>query len=369
MTINKFFTTFDRYIIGEIAAPFFFSVFGFVLIGIVDILFSLVEAFVNNGVPFLVVLRLLLYKIPAIMVLFFPMATLFAVMLTLIRMAKDSEITVLRASGVNVLRILMPVIAMAVLFSFLSYYINEKLVPWTNHVSNDLIRTAVMKAPPPDIAENIFFRESGDRFFYVKKIDSKQNRIYNVLIYELTPSYPRVITAQEASWDKHSWTLFRGRVHKFGDDGVIKYQADFDQMIIHVDRNVESFFTEQKTPKEMSSQELGSQINTLDKGGINTSTLRMELSMKKSIPAASLAFAIIGISLCVTFVNSGRDWWGVIFAVLIALLSVGFYFFLMAFFKALGRAGDLPVVLASWTPNLIFCSLGLGAIVYRSYSR
>ncbi|OGI03593.1 MAG: hypothetical protein A2X42_01015 [Candidatus Margulisbacteria bacterium GWF2_38_17] len=339
------------------------------MIGIVDILFTLIDLFINNGVPFLVVLRLLIYKIPAIMVLFFPMATLFSVMLTLIRMAKDNEITVLRASGVNVLRIILPFIVMAVFFSFLSFAINEKLVPWTNHVSNNLIRKAVLKTPPPDVAENIFFRESGDRYFYVKKIDSKNNRMLNILIYELLSSYPRVITAQEARWNMKTWKLINGKVHKYGDDGVIKYEADFAEMEIHVDRDVESFFTEQKTPKEMGSDELRQQIGTLDKGGINTNSLKIELSMKKSIPAASLSFAIIGMSLCILFVSSSKDWWGVIFSVLIALLAVGFYFFLMATFRSLGRAGEVPLFLGAWTPNLLFSTLGLGAIFYKAYSR
>ncbi|NQY73397.1 MAG: LptF/LptG family permease, partial [Candidatus Margulisbacteria bacterium] len=87
----------DRYIISQFMGPFLLAVGAFVIIGIVDILFVLVDSFINSGVSLFIVIRLLIYKIPAIMVLFFPMAVLFSVMLLLIRMAKDNEITIIRA--------------------------------------------------------------------------------------------------------------------------------------------------------------------------------------------------------------------------------------------------------------------------------
>lgn len=359
----------DRYIVKELLGPFGLAVCGCVIIGIVDILFTLIELFVNSGVPFLIVLRLLLYKIPAIMVLFFPMAMLFAVMLVLIRMAKDNEITVLRASGINILRILVPFVLVAIFVTSLSYMTNEKLVPWTNHVSNTLIRQAIMKKPPPDIAENVFFKETGDRFFYIKKVDSKTSTMKNLMIYEILPDYPRVITAKTAKWNKKTWTLLDGSIHKYDSDGIIKYHADFAEMKIHVNRDVHSFYTKQKTPKEMDSTELKKKIKTLDRGGIKTQSLKVELWMKKSMPAASLSFAIIGMSLCIFLVSSGKDWWGVIFSVLIALLSVGFYFFVMAVFRSFGRGGMIPPFIAAWAPNVLFSTIGIVLILYKTLKR
>ena len=102
--INRF-KILDRYLVREFINPFILAVCGFGLIAVVDILMYLVELAVISGIGFDVVIRILIYKLPAIMVLFFPMAVLFTVMLILVRMAKDNEITVLKTFIVKTLQI------------------------------------------------------------------------------------------------------------------------------------------------------------------------------------------------------------------------------------------------------------------------
>ena len=80
-------TILDRYLFREFSGPFVLAVGGFAVIAIVDILFYLVELFVISGISFFTIIRLLVYKLPSLMIIFFPMAVLFAVMLLLVRMA------------------------------------------------------------------------------------------------------------------------------------------------------------------------------------------------------------------------------------------------------------------------------------------
>lgn len=291
----------DVYVFKQFLGPFFMAVAGFVVIGIVDILFTLVDLFVNNGVPFTIVFRLLIYKIPAIMVLFFPMAVLFAVMLLLVRMAKDNEITILRTSGMNALRLLFPILIMAILSSSLSYFTNEKIVPWANRVSDTLIRKSIRKIPPPTIVNNIFFKEEGGRFFYIRKINKKNNMMHDILIFERTSRFPRVTTAKKATWEKRTWTLFDGVTQEFNENGIIDFTSTFSKTNINVDREVQSFYTKKKTAKEMDSSELKNKINKLEAGGVGTRNLRIEYWMKSSLPTACFIFGIIGAAFCLRF--------------------------------------------------------------------
>ena len=315
----------DLYVFKQFLGPFFMAVAGFVIIGIVDILFTLVDLFVNNGVPFVVVFRLLIYKIPAIMVLFFPMAVLFAVMLLLVRMAKDNEITILRTSGMNALRLLVPILIMAIFSTSLSFLTNEKVVPWANRVSDNLIRKSIQKIPPT-IVNNVFFKEEGGRFFYIRKINKKNNMMHDILIFERTSRFPRVTTAKTANWNERTWTLLNGVTQEFNEDGLIDFTSSFEKTQINVDREVQSFYTKKKTAKEMDSAELKQEINKLDSGGVSTRHLRIEYWMKSSLPTACFIFGIIGAAFCLRFVKSGKDWWGVIIAIIIVVLLVGFYF-------------------------------------------
>ena len=362
---NKHTTILDRYLLKQFSGPFILAVGGFALIGVVDILFYLVELAVISGISFFTITRLLLYKLPAIMVLFFPMAVLFSVMLMLVRMAKDSELTVLRTSGVHSFRIIGPILIFTIATSYLSYLTNESIVPWTNENSDHLIRQEIKKKPPPTIIENVIFKDGENRYFYIKKIDSKQAIMEHVLIFEETRQFPRLITAKKAYWHTTSWTLMDGHIQETDENGLIDFLDQFDEMTIHVSQEIESFYKRQKSAKEMDSKELKNRIIKLTKGGINTRTLKVEYHMKKSVPAACFIFGIIGIAYCFNFVRSGKDWWGVIVAIISAVLTVGFYFFIMALFRALAKNGVLPPILGAWIPNMIYGSIASASIFYQ----
>ncbi len=359
----------DRYLITEVAGPFIFGMVGFVIIGMVDIVFTLIDMFINNGIPFLIVLKLLIYKIPAIMVLFFPMAVLFATLIVLIRLAKDSELTVLRAGGIALGRIALPILFAGFMAFGLSFFTNEKVVPWANNVSDELIRKAVLKKPSAEIIENTFFKESENRYFYIKKIDKNTNAMENITMYEMTQNYPRVISAKKATSDGKVWQLENGIIHSYNPDGLVSYQGKFERMTIYVDEDLYNYYKGQKSPREMSSKELKEKIGEMHKGGVETGSLKVEYYMKYSVPMACFIFALTGTALTLLFIRNSKDLWGVIAAVLTALLSVGFYFFVMATFRSLGRGGMISPIMGAWGPNLIYGILAMLILGYQSKTR
>jgi len=359
----------DRYLLREFTGPFLLAVFGFVIIGLINDLFFLVELFVIHGISFLVITKLLIYKLPAIMILFFPMAVLFSVMLLLFRMAKDNEITVIRSSGISASRIVIPLLILCSLTSLLAYYTNEKVVPWTNHASDTLIRQEIQRHPPPTIKENIVFKDQENRFFYIKKVDTKENFMQDILIFENSRNFPRIITAKQAHWFETYWILSDGVVQELDKNGHITFTDKFSEMKIHTEQNIRNFYNKQKTAREMNSVELKEKINLLEKGGISTQALEVEYHMKKSIPVACLIFGIIGMAFCLNFVASGKDWWGVIFAICVSVLAVGFYFFMMAVFRALAKDQLIAPLWGAWIPNLIYGIIGSSAIIYKTRFR
>lgn len=344
----------DRYLTAEVSGPFVFGLVGCVIIGMVDIVFTLVDLFINNGVPLLIVLKLLIFKIPAILVLFFPMTVLFAVLIALIRIIKDSELTVLRAGGIAVERIIAPIIFFSILISLLSYVTNEKVVPWANHISDNLLKKVEIKKPSPDILADTFFKESDGRYFYIRHIDTQTNIMDQVVIYETSGNFPRVITAKKARWDGQVWALEEGIIHKYNPDGLISYQGTFKKMLIHVDQALYNYYQSQKTPMEMTTQELKDKIRELKKSGVETDSLKVAYHMKFSMPLACFIFALVGIALVLLFITNPKELWGVIVAVVVALLSVGFYFFVMATFRSLARAGKIIPLLGAWGPNFVY---------------
>jgi lipopolysaccharide export system permease protein len=91
--------------------------------------------------------------------------------------------------------------------------------------------------------------------------------------------------------------------------------------------------------------------------------------MKKSMPIACLIFGLTGMAYCLTFIKSGKDWWGVIISICAAVLTVGFYFFIVAFFRALAKDGSLSPFLGAWIPNIAYGSISCVIIVKHILNR
>ena len=339
--------------------PFCIGVLGFLMVMAVDLLFTMADLIINKGIPFWAVLKLLVYKMPSILVLTFPVSTLFAAAMALGRLSKDSEIISLRTSGISLFRIARPIVLIGIAVSLLSFFTNEKIVPHANLVASNIVRQIIYKQPLPTVQENLFFKDPYDRFYYAQRVDAKNKVIENIMVYELTnEDYPRVILADKAVYKGRIWQLEKGVIHKFDNNGYLNYEASFDNLELNISDDILKFST-QKTDQEMDSGELTSAIKLMEKGGSKTSALRTELLMKYSIPMTCFVFALIGIPFSLPAPRSGRTW-GMVMTI---VFMFTFYVF-ASVFRSLGRGGIVPPFLAAFTPQITFIIIG-SILLYR----
>ena len=307
----------DRYLAGELISPFLLGIAGFVLIMTTDLLFTFVDMIINKGIPVWAIIRLIIYKLPAIMVLTFPVSFLFAAALVLGRMSRENELAAIRTSGVSFFRIALPIVIISVFVSIITFFTNESIVPLSNRISDGIIRQMIYKQPITDIKENVFFKDSFGRHYYIRRISRKNSELEGVMVYELTGgSLPRIITAKKAVPAEGKWKLFEGVIHSFDDSGRLKYEASFADADILVEENVMRF-SDQKTTDEMNSAELKAMISQMDRGGVRTSALATDLFMKFSIPSTTLVFALLGIPLSIPAQRAGKSWGFVISVIIV----------------------------------------------------
>jgi len=349
----------DRYLISELTVPFLVGIFGFVLIMTTDLLFTFVDMIINKGVPAWAILRLILYKLPSIMVLTFPVSFLFAAAIVLGRMARESELAAMRTSGISFFRLSVPILIASVVVSAGAFFTNEAVVPFANRVSDRIIREIIYKQPPADVKEQIFFKDNFNRFVYVRKFYPGTSRMEDVMIYDLSGAkVPRVITAKSAFISPDKWELSEGAIHSFDDTGKINYAAAFSSMNIVVKDDFMNF-SDQKTPDEMNSRELVTTIKSLKKAGVNTSMLATDFQMKFSIPVTTLVFALLSVPLSIPAQRAGKSWG---FALSIVVIFT-FYVF-ASVFRSMGRGGLIPPLAAAWLPPVSVSLLG-GILLYR----
>src|SRR5581483_6170282 len=101
----------DRYLIKELVSPFFLGGALFTFFLVLDRIYHLTDLVITKGVPFYLVIQLLVFMLPSFLAFTLPMAFLVAVLLAGGRLAGDLEITAFKAAGVGLLRLFRPILA------------------------------------------------------------------------------------------------------------------------------------------------------------------------------------------------------------------------------------------------------------------
>ncbi|HHV63432.1 MAG TPA: YjgP/YjgQ family permease [Firmicutes bacterium] len=347
------------YLLREFIGPFLLCIGGFTLIILSGQLFWLADLIIVKKVAAAIVLRLLVYKLPDVVVQSLPVATLFACLLTLSRLARDGELAAIRIGGMRFGRVMLPFLLAAIAVSAATFGLSEWVVPWTNHESENIVRKIVLEETMPDLKEDVFVRGTGNRFFYVQKVDPRTHLMQNVMVYELEPGkLPRMITAKRARGSGNVWRLEDGVVHDLDEDGYVTYEVKFDEMTMRMETGVENFFENQKTPQEMSRRELKDTIDLFKKSGVNVDALIVDYQLKLSLPLAALMFMLVGAPLGIKHPRSGR-----LFGAVVSGVTAFTYYVISSLLRSFGCNSLIPPLVAAWVPNILFASLGAILIV------
>ena len=350
----------DRYVCIEMLGPFIIGVLGFILVLAVDLLFTMADLIINKGVPLWAVLKLLVYKLPSLLVLTFPVSTLFGTAMALGRLSKDNEIVALRTSGVTLFRIARPIIMIGIVVSVVSFVNNEKIVPYANQVSTNIIRQIIYKRPLPEVQQDVFFKDAHNRHYYARRVDMAKKTMDSIMVYEITEEmYPRVIVAQTGTFSGRVWDLKNGVIHKYDQKGYLNYEATFDDMKLNVSEDVLNF-SGQKGAQEMDSSELNSMIKMMERGGVKTNEFRTELLMKYSIPLTCFVFALIGIPFSLPSPRAGRTW-----GMVVTIVFMFTFYVFASIFRSLGKGGLVSPVIAAFTPQVTFILIGSALLYYQ----
>lgn len=327
---------------------------GFVVLLVGDILYVLAEYLARGQIPLWALGRLLFLKMPHILVITFPVSTLFGTLLGLGRLARENEITALRMAGLPLTRIFLPVLAFAAAVGGVSYAVNEYVTPWANRQADRLVRYTIFAGRIPEVKENLFFRVPGERYVYVRQADLRSRHLYGVVVYELGGAFPRLLTAKRATYGEGVWVLHEGVLRELDQEGFTAYEAAFQQMTLQVPVDLGSTVLDLRTPDQMSAAELREHLDQLRRSGVDTRAAMVDYFFKFAAPAAVVVFALLASPLAL---QAGRG--GQYTGVGVAILLVFVYYVVMSTARAWGRAGALHPFMAAWLANLLFCAGGI----------
>jgi len=357
---------FDRYLVRETVGPFVFALAGLVLFILLNVILSLSYLMVDRGIGLMTFLRLILYRVPAVLVLAVPMAALFATFLGLGRLGHDREIMAFESIGIPLRRILLPLLIAATFVAGLDFALYNWGVPAAEASFQSEFRGIIFSQAAPRITANEFFKGPEDQFFYVRRYDTDSGSMHDVFIYDITGRiFPQVntsvtiLTAQEGQWADPMLELTGGRIYGFNLDGELVYSGEFERLAIPMEQSIEQVFARSKTPSEMGIRELLGRIRAARSNAQRVNEYIVELHLKLSLPLTTVIFVLLGGAVSLIFGTRSRA-----IGIVISLALVGVFQGLLFLTQTFGQRGAIDPALAPWIPNIVFGILGFALFLW-----
>lgn len=357
-------TRMDRYVLGEMLQPLLAGIMMILVTLIGNTLYNYIEQILKTGIPFKVVFRLIVFNIPALIPLVLPAATALASAWCINRLARDSEITPIRMSGVSLRRLFMPIFAWGIVASGISFVVSDRVVPWSQReflkTQGEIGVYTILAAP--SVATNRVFTFQ-DYAFHIRQIqkdpggDPNKLRLDGVTIFQNSASngFPTLITAKSASYNNYVWTLYDAVTHTLASDGFTQVEVAAKQMTLNLHVPLSSLAQSAfESPDQLSMQELGEQMRALSKTGQDYAAVAYNYYAKLAVPFMCLAFALVTPPLTIRYARSGTY-----SGIFISLILVWIAWNTLLLMRYLGDSGRLQPIVAAWAPDLLFAIIGL----------
>ncbi len=360
-------TLLDRYVVSEILPPTALGLLIFTFILLLQQITLLTGILIARGADLATILHLFVNLLPHILATTIPMAFLLGVLLAFGRMAADSEIVALRASGVSPLQLLRPVVGTSLVMMAITYYVLAYSVPQANQTYRETFYSLVVARARTAVKPRVFAEDLiPSMVLYVSDVPADTKEWKDLLISDMTfPRKPRLIVARRGRLviDEE-----RRRVEMHLEDGSIHTH----DAIHPEDYQVQDFKTADlplpfdqlfprlpvtKGDREMTPPELLAKIASLRGEGRPDEALRylVEYWKKFAIPTACLVFGLLGLGLSL---GSRKEARSAAFGLSVAIIFV--YYVFLRLGEQAGDTGTVPPFLAMWAANIV---LGLAAAV------
>jgi LPS export ABC transporter permease LptG/LPS export ABC transporter permease LptF len=350
-----------RYILREVTSHALIGAAIFTFVLFTRDLGRILELVVRASAPLPSVAEIFFYTVPLALTYTIPMSVLVGILIGLSRLAADSEITAMRASGMGVWSF-GRVLAIFVVAAWLLALGNGIfLAPWSmaslGHLEDQLKGSQVSFEVQP----RVFYEGFPKIVLYVQDVHTAQGAAVwkGVFLADISdPANPRITLAHEGilvpeGQDRLHLHLVDGSTHETDPAKADHYQISTFQQ---TDIPIELPSTENKSDEQIpvglvSTSELREHARRVDPASARWYLI--EFHRRFALPTACLVLAMVGIPLGLSSKKSGKSGG---FVLTIALVFV--YYFVSLLGVSLARQGKVGPMLGAWLANIAFFVAG-----------
>lgn len=351
---------FDLYLLRSFVYWFVLMLAGFMILFDAFTLVDLLGDITKNRIPLSTIASYFFHLLPMMVYQLAPLAALVAALITIGLLAKNNEITALKASGMSLFRLSLPLIVAGALLACGLFLMDDTFLPYANQ-RQDALHDQIKGRPAQTYfqpAHQWIFGEN-DNIYNYEFFDPFGNIFGGLNVFELDPATFQVrrrIYASRSYWEPNlnSWVLESGWVRDFSAGAVVSYQPFIVDSFPEMAEQPTYFKREVFQYSQMNWSQLRNYIHGLQKAGFDTSRLSIEWHKKLAFPLMSAIIIMLAIPFALLVGTRGAIG-GIALAIGIAIA----YWAVVALFEAMGAVGQLPAFLAAWAPDAIFFFSGL----------
>ncbi|MDA0745155.1 MAG: LptF/LptG family permease [bacterium] len=349
----------SRYVQRQFLLHFLLCYVGFLCIFTVVDLAGRLSAFLDQQVPASLIVMYYIWSIPYFSVLILPMATLLASLLCFGNLARKGELVAMKAAGISLYRIVMPVLGVSLLISIAATVLTDRAMPVATQRRQAVERGENPAARRP-LRAQVVLRDVRGQILSVRTYFRTQTRGEQVTLDRYRGrKLLRKVRAEKMVWEEDTWVFYKGEVRTFGEDAGQETVQRFEVMpALGLTLLPEDLDRESRDTDQMSYQALEAYIQRKLQNGEPAAKEEVGLHMRLAFPFAAFVMALFGIPLSSRTRRAGKP-----LLVGICLLVSFIYYGSIQAGRVLGWNSIVSPFLGAWAANLLFMAVGIVMLV------
>ena len=302
------------------------------------------------------------YATPQYVYYILPLAVLLATLVTIGLLTKNSEIVVMKACGISLYRVALPLVGGALIAGGVLFLLEETVLGPSNRRAEEL-RHVIRGGSPQtfDVLLRQWVVGSGGEIYHFDYYDPRVEQLNGLSIFEFGSRMrlfrrthaERAVYVGGPDSGSDAWRLEEGWTREFAEEGETRAFVPFAESQAAIEPSA-YFATQQPDERFMSHGQLRDYTAQLRASGFDVSGQLVALERKLSFPFVTLVMTLIAVPFAV---STGRR--GAMYGVGVGIVLAMTYWVATSVFAAIGTGGLVDPVLAAWAPNLLF---GAGAV-------
>ncbi len=292
-----------------------------------------------------------------------PITAFIATVLVTAKLAAQTELIAILASGVSFRRLMRPFFIGAFMIAMVSFYLNGYLIPDANKFRVDF-ELNYIKRPYHNSDRNIHIKIGTTDYVYLNRY-SNQKEVGHTVTLERFVDYElkEKITAKRIVWDStvQKWQLKDWQRRTImSDNEIITTGESLDTLL---NMTVDDFENQAKLQTTLTMPELQDHIDLqMSRGADDVMVFRIERYIRYMQP-----FTVIILCFIALIVSARKSRRGTGFQIALGFLIAFSFVILFVFAQAIAATDMMHPLLAIWIPNILFS--GVGILMYHTIPR